>query len=137
MRATVPSRASPLAGLRPWVGAAVLLIGAAACSGRSASDPFSRTQAGPQELRVFVDNQNFNDLRIYALTTRGPQAMGQVGGRSTRNFRLPWRQLDELRFRLEFLAGRTYETNSVNASPGDRLDIFVSESPQNSILRRR
>jgi len=131
--------AIPLLGRIRWLRTAALIavVGASACGG-GLRNPFgSRSGTAVGEIRLFVENQNFNDLRIYALTTRGPQAMGQVGGNSTRNFTLDWRQLEELRFRLEFLAGRQYRTNAVNVAPGDRLELIVPANPANAYLRRR
>ncbi|MFQ5536711.1 MAG: hypothetical protein ACE5GJ_04595 [Gemmatimonadota bacterium] len=112
-----------------------LLAGASGCAG-TFPNPFAG-KSGSNTLSIYVDNQNFNDVRVYALTTRGPQVLGQVGGRSNRNFRMEWKQLDEIRFRLEFLAGRSYETNRVNAAPGDRLDIYIGDNPNNALVRRR
>ncbi len=128
-------------GARPLARLAlslVLLSAVAACSGsRSVPSPFDDRGGASQQLRVFVDNQNFNDLRLYALTTRGPQPLGQVGGRSTASFRLDWPQLDGIRFRMEFLASRSYETIQISAGPGDRIEILIGRDPSNTIVRRR
>jgi len=86
---------------------------------------------------VTVDNQNFNDLRIYALGSEGQQTMGNITGRSSQTFTIRWRQTSDLRFRLEFLAGRSYTTNRVTASPGDRVDVFVRENPGNTYVNVR
>ncbi len=112
-----------------------LIVAVGACSKRTAPSPFDGESIG--ELRVVVDNQNFNDLRIYAVTTRGPQSLGQVGGRSQSDFRLEWRQLDEIRFRLEFLAGGQHNTMRINVSPGDIIEISIPQNPNNTIVRRR
>ncbi len=118
--------------------ATLLFVAWASGCGGSFINPFAhRSGAAVKQLQLWVDNQNFNDLRIYAMTTRGPQALGQVGGRSTGKFTMEWRQLDELRFRFEFLAGRSYTSNTVNASPGDRLDLIIPTDPERAYLRRR
>ena len=111
------------------------MMGAAGCAQRSAPNPFDTDR--PDELRVTVDNQNFNDLRIYAITTGGPRSLGRVGGQSRVEFRLEWRQLDDIRFRLEFLAGDQFTTTRLNVSPGDIVEVSVPQNPNNTIVRRR
>lgn len=126
MRRSVP-------GLRLSVLA--IVAGLAACGGRHAPSPFD--PQGATTLRINVDNQNFDQVRIYAITVRGPQSLGQVGGRSSGSFTMEWRQLDEIRFRLEFLAAEQYETPRINVSPGDRVEVYISENPNNTTVRRR
>ena len=115
-----------------WALAVVLV----ACSS-DPPNPFTRTSPAASELRITVENQSFNDVRVYAETSRGPQPLGVVGGNSNRDFRMDWRQLDEIRFRLEELAGRTYYTNYLTVSPGDRLDMVIPDNLANSFIRRR
>lgn len=111
------------------------LVALAGCAGRHAPSPFD--PQGATTLRIDIDNQNFDQVRVYALTVRGPRALGQVGGRSSGTFTMEWRQLDEIRFRLEFLAAEQYETDRINASPGDRIEVYISENPNNTTIRRR
>jgi len=101
------------------------------------SDPFSRSGGGPGQIQIIVENQNFNDMRLFSVTTRGRLLLGQVGGHTSKTFVIDWRGLDEIRLRMEFLAGDDYESNLVNASPGDRLTLTIPQEPRNSILRRR
>ena len=113
------------------------LLATGACGVRAVSDPFSRSCRGPGQIQIIVENQNFNDMRLFSVTTRGRQLLGQVGGHTTKTFVIDWRGLDEIRLRMEFLAGDDYESNLVNASPGDRLTLTIPQEPRNSILRRR
>jgi hypothetical protein len=129
-------RPQPLTALR--LGSALLLVLALqACGGgRDTPSPFNRNQAATSiELRV--DNQNFNDVRLYLQTVRGRQMVGTVGGNARRTFEVDWRALDDLTVRMEFLAGDDYETNRIDVSPGDRLELTILEIPYNSILRKR
>ncbi|MDH5589647.1 MAG: hypothetical protein OEZ65_10160 [Gemmatimonadota bacterium] len=122
---------------RGWVGAlltgAVLVWGCATVG----KNPFSGSGSGPTEIRIYVENRNFNDVRIYALATGGPRPLGVVGGNTRGEFRMEWTRLDEIRMRMEFLAGRTFTSNAVNVSPGDRLELYVEEVESRSLLRRR
>lgn len=107
----------------------------AACGGRL-PNPF---EGGPGEagVRVRVENQGFNDVRIYALSTGGREALGIVEGNDRRELRLEWQRLDEIRFLIDFMAGESVRTNAVNASPGDLLELFIPENPNQVVLRRR
>lgn len=119
-------------------GAALALLVLSACGvGGNAPNPFDQRGNQSGRIRIVVDNQNFNDVRVYAVTTGGRRTLGQVGGRSNATFQMDWRQLDEIRFRLEFLAGDNYETPRLNVSPGDAVDVYIPQNPNNTVVRRR
>lgn len=114
-----------------------VLAGVAACGGsRFLPNPFAGGR-GATEFQLVVDNQNFNDVRLYVESIRGRQTVGSVSGNSRRTFKVEWPALDELRLRLEFLASRTVETNRVQVAPGDRLELFIPQNANNAVLRRR
>ena len=119
------------------VVALVVLTTITACVKRTALNPFSRGSDEPSTVQIYVDNQNFNDLTLLAITTRGRQPLGRIGGATRRTFTLPWQGLDELRIRIEVLAGQDYESNRLNVSPGDRLELTVPRDPRNAYLRPR
>ncbi len=130
-----PGRAARV--LRPARGLALIAaLTVAACGGRI-SNPFSDSGRGSTELRIEVENQTFNDMRLYAQTLRGPQFLGQVGGKNSRTFTIPWPRLDEIRLRMDFLAGESVESNRVDAAPGDRLELIVPPNARGAYLRRR
>ena len=68
--------------LRRALGALVLMAmaGCAAASQVVDPDPFGKSAAGPQEIRIHVENLNFNDARLYAvaLAHRYPRWIRQV-----------------------------------------------------------
>lgn len=74
---------------------------------------------------------------MYVQSTRGLQLLGIVGGNATRSFRVPWAQPDDLRLRIEELAGLTYHTNRLPVRPGDRLDLILPANLNNAHIRRR
>ena len=122
---------------RGAVAVPMLLVTAlSACGGRSSSS-FARGRGGPTSIQIYVDNQNFSDMTLPALTIRGPQPLGRIGGSSHRTFTRDWRGLDEIRIRIEVLPGDEYETNPVNAAPGDRLELTIERNPRNTFLTRR
>jgi hypothetical protein len=115
-----------------WAG----VVGLAACSGGVPS-PYDRTDPDAAELRIFAENRSAYDVRVYVQSTRGLQLLGIVGGNATRSFRVSWTQLDDLRLRIEELAGLTYQTNRLPVSPGDRLDLILPANQNNVFIRRR
>jgi hypothetical protein len=117
---------------------AVLIVLAvlSGCGFRSSGDPFNGERSAPSQMRINVDNQNFNDVRLFSFTTRGRILLGKVGGNAQRTFQVDWRGLDEIRVRMEFLAGDDYETNTVNVSPGDQIYLVIPSEPRNAYLRR-
>jgi hypothetical protein len=115
----------------------VLVTTLTACGGQASPSPFSRGRGGQTSIQIHVDNQNFSDMTLLAVTIRGRHPLGRVGGSTQRTFSLDWRRLDEIRIRMEVLAGDEYQTNPVNAAPGDRLELTIQRDPRNAFLRRR
>lgn len=115
---------------------AVFLVGATACA-PPARNPFVAPSAAESQVTVYIDNRGFNDIRVYAMTARGAQPLGSVGGNTQRRVALEWRQIDQLSFRLEVLAGRTYNTLGVAVSPGDRVDLVVPNDPNGTYIQVR
>ena len=114
----------------------VLGLGAAGCGG-TARNPFAPPSAADTQISVFVENQGFNDVRVYALTSRGSKSVGTVGGNTHLRASLEWRQMDQISFRIEVLAGRTYNTHAIAVSPGDRVDLTIPNNPGNAFIRIR
>ncbi len=128
-------------GARPRFGLSVALVAtllASACVGGGGPSPFERAGAQePTRIRVSVDNQNFNDVRVYSITIRGRRSLGQISGRSRATFDVDWGGPDDIRFGLEFLAGGSYETPRVTVSAGDRVEVYIPDNPSNTVVRRR
>ncbi|MDP2959286.1 MAG: hypothetical protein Q8N53_22895 [Longimicrobiales bacterium] len=114
----------------------LLGLGAAECGG-IARNPFAPPTAAETQISVYVENQGFNDVRVYALTSRGSRSVGSVGGNTHLRVSMEWRQMDQISFRIEVLAGRTYNTGAIAVSPGDRVDLTIPNNPGNAYLRIR
>lgn len=120
----------------PWALATVLCLGGAGCT-PTARNPFAPANSRETQLLVDVENRGFNDIRLYAVSSRGNQSLGAVNGNTRKRVTLAWRQLDQISFRIEVLAGRTYGTHAVSASPGDVLELIIPEDPNQAYLRVR
>lgn len=133
-------RPMPRTRLPSDVGRLVLCLlvglGVAECGG-IARNPFAPPSAAETQISLFVENQGFNDVRVYALTSRGSRSLGSVGGNTNLRVSLEWRQMDQISFRIEVLAGRTYNTSALAVSPGDRVDLVIPNNPGNAYLRVR
>ena len=118
---------------------AVLLaagLGATACAG-TARNPFAAPGTAETQIFLQVENQGFNDLRLYAVSSRGNQGLGSVQGNTIRRLTLEWRQMEQLSFRMEVLAGRSYTTHTVAASPGDHVYLTIPSDPSGAYVRVR
>ncbi len=128
-----PRRASRLARLAV-AGLAVAVM--AGCV-KNFPNPFDRSGGQADSVQLYVDNQNFNDVRLWKIGLDGRTNLGTVTGRSQRTIQVPWRQTADIRFQIEPLAGRSYQTNMITAAPGDRLQLYIRENPGNTYLTRR
>lgn len=107
------------------------------CGAGRAASPFDGRTSTATRLTLAVENQNYNDVRVYVVSIQGRRSLGVVTGNSSETFRFEWRTVDAIRIRMEFLAGQNMETNQVTAGPGDQLELIITASPRNTILRRR
>lgn len=112
----------------------LLMLAACATTGPS---PFDEQGPTATAVQVRVENRGFNDLRLYALSNHGQVPMGTVNGNSSRTIQVPWRQLDQISFRIDVLAGRSYRTEALAVSAGDKIELVIPDNPANAYLRAR
>ena len=120
---------------RRLLPAALLLVAVSGCAA-TVRDPFRGADSATSQLRVYVENRGFTDVRVYARTSRGQELLGQLGGNAHLTVDLPWRALDQIGFRIEVIAGRTYTTEAVPVSPGQRVELIIPDDPAQAIVRR-
>lgn len=120
-----------------FVAAALVLVATWGCGVAGARNPFAEATPAETRISIWVENRGFNDIRLYAATPRGNQSLGSVGGNTQRRIDLEWRQLDQLSFRIEVLAGRTYNTMGVSVQPGDRIQVVIPEDPNQTYIQVR
>jgi hypothetical protein len=121
----------------------VTLFALGACAGSGAGDPFAgatpaaRFEA-PTSISVYAQNENEEDVVIYLLSVGRIERVGSVAPERARSFQVPWDSTQELRIRVEILAGPRYTTNALSTvSPGDRVEVWVPEEARQSFIRRR
>lgn len=107
----------------------VVLFTATACIGRlgRSTDPYAeRRGEGPGgELRVAVQNLNFNELTIFAIRQGNRIRLGTVGGKSDGFFTLDWDYAMQVQFRIDIVGGRGCSIGRVNADPGAEILVQV------------
>lgn len=80
-----------------------------------------------REVSIEVENQNFNDARIYLLEFGRRTRLGNVPGNTTRVFR--FRSVpQQVRFRIDFIGGGELTTTGIEVSPGDELVLTVTST---------
>ncbi len=106
-----------------------IALTASACAGagqRVAQDPFVGGGGTPTAVRIHVDNRNFSDARLYAVTDGGQRRLiGIVNGKREAAYTLPWTFPRDLRIEIDLLAGRTCSTAALMVDPGDVLELQI------------
>lgn len=104
------------------IGAA-LMVGACGLAG-SGGGGDDEPQPEPI-LTLYVENQNFYDATLYALSRGGEQQrIGNVGGNNRATFSFRWQQ-SELRVVIRLLAGGSTATETMLVNPGDSLHLII------------
>ncbi len=116
------------------VVASVIL--AAACSGsRPVSNPFEGGTGEAQSIRINVENNNFNEATARAVA-RTERRLGIVPGNGRESFTMNWPTVDDLRIRIDILAGDRFTTNRVSVGPGETVYLMIQNPVYRSLLRR-
>jgi hypothetical protein len=75
---------------------------------------------------VYVQNQNTAQATLYMIEDGGmPRRIGEVAALSERFFQHNIWGPRNVRFEVRILAGRTFQTPSVTASPGDTIQVTI------------
>ena len=115
---------------------ALLLVLAAGCGGaRNLANPFEGTAAQSQSIRINVENNNFNEATLRAVA-RGERRLGVVQGNSRESFQMNWPAVDDLRIRIDILAGEDFTTNRISVGPGETVHLTIQNPLYRSLLRR-
>ncbi len=101
-------------------------LGVTACASAGAS-PFD-DGVEPGTVHVEVDNQNFYDATIYVLSGAGERRLGIVRGKTEKTFVARLVGPDHIRLRVRLLAGASFTTETMNASPGETLVLIIPAS---------
>lgn len=107
-------------------GITLLLLTAAACGSLSGAGAgaWDAGSAEGDDFALVVENQSFNEARIYSRWNGDRRRLGSVGGNQTRTFSLPWRA-SSLRVEVDFLAAGGFISDPVTVSPGDTVHFRI------------
>lgn len=117
----------PSYAVRRLFAVLTLLTAAGACTpgwGRP-QNPFDTSDGAPGEIRVAVDNQNFNDATIVALRGGERVRLGDVVGKSRSNFDVRWDFTLAIEFEVALIGGGGCVTRPLNVSAGDQIWLRV------------
>ena len=93
--------------------------------GRS-DNPFAPTsRSGPVSLQI--QNDNFNDARIYVLWGGERRRIGTVIGKTSETFEFAWRPQD-FRIHVDFLAAGGFTTEMFVVWPGEVVYLQIPPS---------
>lgn len=115
-------------------GLALAVTGCGLLSGGGTWDPFA--SQSERQLQIRVQNSTGDDVRIEVLAAGRREALGLVGGRTAREFGVPWSRTENIRFRLDPIAGNRLTVGNVLVSPGDRVDLYLQEPLSRSFVVR-
>ena len=105
-----------------------IALGVTACAGSSPNlnaDPFEAASEGPQTISIHVTNLNFQEARLWAVSSAGRQRIGVVGGKADAVYRIPWDFSKPLQVEIDLLAGPSCTTEALIVDPGDELQLQI------------
>ena len=106
-----------------------VLVATSACGSMRGSprNPFDGSLEQQQEnrLRIQVQNMNFNDVTVYAVSLGQRVRLGNVTGKSDQSFRLEWNFANPISFEIDVVGGSGCDTTPVPVEPGARVWVQV------------
>lgn len=112
----------------------VLAVGACAAGSGSARDPFSgsgaRSDRGSGQIRIEVENSNFNQATVEARGVGTQRRLGRVSGNSSDRFTLDWRISGPLYFQIDLLGSGTCTTRVLDVSAGEAVRVIIESMPR-------
>lgn len=104
---------------------ALSVVGACTPGWGRPADPFDTSADAPGEVRVAVDNQNFNDATIVAIRGGERVRLGDVVGKSRSSFNVRWDFTLAMEFEISLIGGGGCVTRPLNVSAGDQIWLRV------------
>ncbi len=117
-----------------WTTLVLALLALTACSTRTSTpDPFSSPasggRAGGGDVRVNVQNVNFNDATIYVYAP-GRRRLGRVSGNQNGEFRVSMQGFGDLYFEVDLVGGQRCTTRRIQVESGMRVALLIDSSPR-------
>jgi len=120
----------PFSAILPFRATLVLtsLMVASSCGlSTNARNPFDGSLRQQQEdrLRIQIQNMNFNDITIFAVSAGQRIRLGSVTGKTDGNFRLDWNYANPISFEIDVVGGRGCDTPPIAVDPGARIWVQI------------
>ena len=116
-----------------WIALLTVAL-VAGCNRGDVESPFA--QRGATRVSLRVDNLDFNEATLHAITDGQRELIGRVAGKAQDSFVLEWQQVRDLRIEIDLLAGDRFTTRGLTVSPGDNLALIIQVPVNRSFLRR-
>ncbi len=121
---------------RPLIVAAVCATLVGCASSSAPPSPFDPGAASANRIRLEVENMDFNDATLHAITDGGRERLGTVSGKGQGNFDIEWPFTRDLRIEINLLASDRYTTPRLTVSPGERVRLRIQTPLNRSFLIR-
>jgi hypothetical protein len=108
--------------------ALIALFVLSGCLGRGGTpdDPFNGRRADASgRLNIEVRNLNFNDLTVFAIRQGQPIRLGEVTGKTNREFTIAWDFAVPVQFRIDIVGGRQCRIGELPADPGATIQLHI------------
>ncbi len=108
------------------ISLAVLLLLATTGCGTKSQSPFAGpAQRGEGQIRVRIENYNFNDANVHALRGGERIRLGTATGKSDEDFRVRWNFTLPIEFEISLVGGGSCRVRSMTVDPGDRVWVRI------------
>lgn len=90
-------------------------------------NPFDGTVLGgvEDEVRVEVQNLNFNDASVWALRSSQRIRVGRVTGKTDVSFTVRWNTAQPIAFEVDVVGGRSCRTGSIPVEAASRVWLSI------------
>jgi len=111
-----------------------LVVGCAART--DTPNPFETGRSGGGQIELRVENLNFNDATLHAVSDGSRVRLGRVTGKSQATFQVDWPFVRDLRVEISLLASSDYTTRRLTVSPGESIRLLIQTPLNRSFLVR-
>jgi hypothetical protein len=118
-------------GSRRWIPAIRYLVpllilvssGCSAIARGGTNNPFG-SASRPDQVRLEIHNDHFNDARIYVMWGGQRQRVGTVVGKTFESFDFEWRP-EDFRVEVDLIAGSGFVTDVMVIWPGETVYLQI------------
>lgn len=109
---------------------ALVVLTTASCirtPGRRIDNPFAAPGSSEREgsIQIRIENQNFNDATVHAVRGGERIRLGEVTGKSDKNFTVRWNFSLPLEFEIHLIGGDGCGVRPLSVDPGDRVWVRI------------